>query len=188
MENAVMDERKRLEPLLRHNETLLWTGRPDPRVLFSFADVFLIPFSLMWGGFAIFWEYQAITGGAPIWFALFGIPFVLIGLHMIIGRFIYKNRQKRTTVYGLTDTRAIVSTSDRSHKDSPIHGVSVSTNRSRNNTHATITFGATRHTMLQNTGMGFLTTQFSGAGNDQGIGFFDVPDPDKLTKALNAVR
>lgn len=178
-----MDERKRREPLLRSGEFLHWTGRPDPKVLFSSADVFLIPFSLLWGGFAIYWEYQAITGSETPMFALFGIPFVLVGLYMIFGRFIYKARRKRTTVYGLTDSRAIVSTSDRSSSDTPIHGVSVSTNRSRNNTHATVTFGSTRYTMYQNTGMGFL-----GAGHDQGIGFFDVPHPDKLTKALDVVR
>ncbi|WP_394253530.1 hypothetical protein [Arthrobacter pityocampae] len=178
-----MDERQRLEPLLRSGETLHWTGRPDPKVLFSPADLFLVPFSLLWGGFALFWEYQVITGGAQPVFILFGIPFVLMGLYMIIGRFIYKSRRKRSTVYGLTESRAIVSSGDRSYKDTPIHGVAVSTKHARNNTHATVTFGSTRYTMYQNTGMGIL-----GAGHDQGIGFFDVPDPDTLTRTLNALR
>lgn len=178
-----MDERKRLEPLLRPDETLYWTGRPDPKIHFSPADLFLVPFSLLWGGFARFWEYQVITSSAQPVFILFGIPFVLTGLYMIIGRFIFKSRRKRSTVYGLTESRAIVSTGDRSYQDAPIHGVSVSTKHSRNNTHATVTFGSNRYTMYQNTGMGIL-----GAGQDQGIGFFDVPNPDKLTRTLNARR
>lgn len=186
--NPTADERKRLESLLRSGETLHWTSRPDPKVLFSKADVFLVPFSLLWGGFAIFWEYQVLTGDAPALFALFGIPFVLIGLYMIVGRFIYKSRRKRTTVYGLTDSRAIVSTSERSSTDAPIHGVSISINHSRDNTHATVIFGNTRSTMYQNTGMGYLGAGFGGLGANQGVGFFDVPNPDTLTKALDAVR
>jgi len=65
------------EDLLK-DEKILWTGQPETTVLFSGADVFLVPFSLLWGGFAIFWELSVLfmkgkSGeGAPIFFALFG--------------------------------------------------------------------------------------------------------------------
>lgn len=61
--------------------------------------------------------------------------------------------------------------------------MSVSVNRSLRNTHATVTFGSTIYTMYQNSGLGFL-----GFGHEQGVGFLNVPDPDQLTKALDAVR
>lgn len=42
------------------NESLLWTGQPERRVIFHKEDILAIPFSLMWGGFAIFWEMAAL--------------------------------------------------------------------------------------------------------------------------------
>jgi hypothetical protein len=51
------------------------------------ADALFIPFSLMWAGFAFFWETMAIRGGAPFFFWLWGIPFILIGVWITVGRF-----------------------------------------------------------------------------------------------------
>ncbi len=91
-----MDEvRRQLAPYLLADEHLLWYGRPDPAKHFTGSDVFLVPFSLMWGGFAIFWMGAALVGGAPVPFALFGLPFVVVGLYFIFGRFLVKARRKR---------------------------------------------------------------------------------------------
>jgi hypothetical protein len=58
-------------------EKILWVGRPDPAKIFSKSDRFAIPFSLMWGGFALFWETTVILSGGGF-FILWGIPFVAI--------------------------------------------------------------------------------------------------------------
>ncbi len=42
----------------------------------------------------------ALIQEAPLPFALFGLPFVALGLYLIFGRFVVKARRKRQTVYG----------------------------------------------------------------------------------------
>jgi hypothetical protein len=93
-------------------ESLLWTGQPCQTVIFHPSDWYAIPFSFMWGGFAIFWEYMVTGGfglhGAPSFFAVWGIPFILIGQYMIWGRFLYTAWRKSVTFYGLTNQRVLV--------------------------------------------------------------------------------
>jgi hypothetical protein len=177
------EAQSRIRPLLRQSEQLRWVGKPDPRVLFTPADAFLVPFSLMWGGFAVFWEIQVITGDSPGFFALWGIPFVLIGLYFIAGRFIYKRFRKRSTVYGLTDSRAIVSSSHRAYDEIPLNGTPLSIRRSRSGRHVSVAFGPSRRNSYQNTGLDFFSM-----GQDQGVAFFDVDEPDALIRELDSAR
>lgn len=99
-----------LRPNLNTGEQLIWTGRPKSGMLLRKADFFLIPFSLLWAGFAIFWETTAITSDSPIFFKIWGIPFVLIGLYITIGRFFYDAKKRASTIYGITKERIIIKT------------------------------------------------------------------------------
>ncbi len=47
-------------------ERVAWSGRPVQGILFTARDIFLIPFSLIWCGFAVFWEASvlAMSGAA----------------------------------------------------------------------------------------------------------------------------
>jgi Bacterial PH domain len=105
-----------LQSEMGSGESLLWSGQPQQKVIFHQQDWFAIPFSLMWGGFAIFWEC-GVTGfwgnsepshAAPGFFALWGIPFVVIGQYLIWGRFLYTGWKKARTYYGVTNKRVLV--------------------------------------------------------------------------------
>ncbi len=91
----------KLQSELLSGENILWAGKPNPNVIFHSDDWYLIPFSLLWGGFAIFWEAEVLgywghPRGTPSTFmALWGIPFVVIGQYMIWGRFLYDAWLKR---------------------------------------------------------------------------------------------
>ena len=106
---------EKLRPDLLPGERIVWTGRPMPGRLFTASDVFLVPFSLLWGGFALYWEASVLgLGGgrhASGFFVLWGVPFVLIGIYSIAGRFFYKACRNRRTVYAITDRRLLVLTS-----------------------------------------------------------------------------
>jgi hypothetical protein len=102
-----------VEGELTSGERLLWKGRPRTGIRLRPADAYLIPFSLVWGGFAIFWEFTALdkvpkNNPAGWAFPLFGIPFVLLGLHFIFGRFFVDAKIRANTEYALTDRRAII--------------------------------------------------------------------------------
>src|SRR4029077_18044987 len=52
-----------IQPELLSGESILWAGQPNSSVVFHKEDLFLLPFSLLWGGFAIFWE----AGVSGLW-------------------------------------------------------------------------------------------------------------------------
>ena len=129
-------------------ERVLWAGRPRQGVVFRSSDAFMIPFSLLWGGFAIFWETMAIMSGAPFFFVLWGIPFVLVGLYMIFGRLVVDAMQRERTFYGVTDQRIIIVSGLTNRKVKSLNlrtlsDVSLSEKEDRS---GSITFG-TRHPM-----------------------------------------
>ncbi len=93
---------------LEPGEKLLWSGRPRQGLVLRASDALLIPFSLMWSGFAIFWEMSVLLSSAPAILTFWGIPFVLIGLHLVFGRFAVDAMQRGKCWYGITDERIIV--------------------------------------------------------------------------------
>ncbi|HWB53612.1 MAG TPA: hypothetical protein VG722_05445 [Tepidisphaeraceae bacterium] len=128
---------------LRPGEKILWTGQPPAGLRLCAADVSLIPFSLLWGGFAIIWEVLVIRSHAPPLFRLCGIPFVIIGIYMIIGRFFVDAYRRNRTYYGVTSDRIIIVTGGWSQKINSLN-IRTLSNLSiteRRNGAATITFG-----------------------------------------------
>lgn len=93
---------------LNRDESLLWSAQPKSGIVFRSSDAIMIPFSILWCGFAIFWLMSVISTGAPIFFIIWGIPFVIMGLIFVFGRFLIDAKQRANTFYGLTENRILI--------------------------------------------------------------------------------
>lgn len=83
-------------------------ARPGRGILFTSRDILLVPFSLLWCGFAILWEFGATSMGAPGFFALWGAMFICIGLYFVAGRFLVDAWIRRGTSYAVSDRRILI--------------------------------------------------------------------------------
>jgi len=97
-----------VEGQLASGEKLLWSGQPRAGIRLRGSDVFVIPFSILWCGFAIFWESMVVRKGAPFFMMLWGIPFVLVGVYIVFGRFIVDALTRRKIFYGITNERIVI--------------------------------------------------------------------------------
>ena len=91
-------------------ETRLWTGAPRQGIILSPGDAITIPVGVLWTAGAVFWEASVLRTQGPGISALFVLPFVLIGLHGTVGRFIADAWRRRNTSYALTSDRVIIGT------------------------------------------------------------------------------
>ena len=118
---GLTNDTDRFRPYLLTGERILWTGRPKQGILLSARDGLLIPISLMWGGFALFWNYSVWTMGngddGPDWFfKLWGLPFLAAGLYIIFGRFVHDRAIRKSLLYAVTDQRVLTLRCARSPK------------------------------------------------------------------------
>ncbi len=97
------------QDLLLDGERIAWSGRPAGGILLTGRDLLLIPFSLLWGGFAIFWEWMVLRAPkAPVIMPLFGVPLVLAGIYFILGRFFADAWLRSLTRYAVTNQRVLM--------------------------------------------------------------------------------
>jgi hypothetical protein len=101
---------KEIEP----GEFITWVEQPIPR-FFTGASITSFLFGIPWTSFALFWTWGALGFELPDLqqglqpqhiFALFGIPFVLIGVGMLFSPILLW-QAARNTVYLVTDKRAV---------------------------------------------------------------------------------
>jgi hypothetical protein len=112
------DVNARVHSELQPGEHLVWAGQPNPRAYARGAWVISI-FGVVFAAFAAFWILMAggfallagsATAGAGAGFACFpllGVPFLLIGVAMLLAP-LWMRRAARRAVYAITDRRAIV--------------------------------------------------------------------------------
>ena len=99
----------RIDKLLNSDEKVLWSGKPV-RKAFILPGLVSIPVGIFFMGFAIFWMWAAASAGAPDEFSLFGSLFVLIGIGITFGPFLFQLLRYRNTEYMITDKRIITQT------------------------------------------------------------------------------
>lgn len=103
----------RFHSYLLSGERILWSGQPKQGLALSGKDSLLIPFSLLWGGFAIFWNiavwsFPDADQGPDWFFRLWGLPFLIVGLYIMIGRFWHDARLRKNLAYAVTNQRVLV--------------------------------------------------------------------------------
>lgn len=86
-------------------DTILWKGRPERGITFRPNNIAMIPFGIFFAAFAVFWMSMAASAFPP--FAIFGLPFVLIGLYLAGGKLIVDECMKGRTAYVITN-KAII--------------------------------------------------------------------------------
>lgn len=172
-------------------ETLLWAGRPKGGFVLRGSDVFMIPFSIFWCGFAIFWM---IGASGALWegkgdpapvnyvFPLFGLPFVAIGLYMVFGRFLVDRAQRERTTYGVTNERVIIKSGlfSRTVKSINLRTMSDITLKERGDGSGMITFGASHPMHLMFEGMNW----WPGVNQYQSPGFEFIPDAKQVYQII----
>lgn len=102
------DQSQPIRSYLDPNEKLLWSGQPNRGIIFRLNDLFLVPFSLAWSGFVFRSLISAADSAQPIESKLVLLPFSIVGLYVLFGRFLFDIWQRRKIHYAVTDKRVII--------------------------------------------------------------------------------
>jgi uncharacterized membrane protein YgcG len=185
--NASSGDLAIVESHLAADELVEWVGKPDPTRHFTTADVYLIPFSLVFFAVAVFWVIGATTAGGV--FGLFGVPFLAIGLYNLFGRFIYKANRKRRTIYAVTTRRVLEII--RSRRGETVRATylrsipNISTSAATDG-HGSVEFVplSPPYSQLANSGMEFFAHGRLGSG----VSFYDIEDPRGVADLVERLR
>jgi hypothetical protein len=191
---AVDRARAHIEQRLRNGEYVSWWGQPDPQVLLTSEDKFLIPlgvvFALLGGPLTLlplFLHVDDQPAFSPVAFLFF----TFVGLYIAFIRLFVKRALKRRTVYALTSMAAITASGPRDIDVADRANWELTVAPSNNGEHLTVSFGALvtpmyrwsrRRPFMPNTGFDFL--DFS---DRFPVAFYDVADVDGLKAALARV-
>ena len=183
------DFKKIIQNELLPNERIIWQGVPCLAKIFTKADFFLIPFSVLWGGFAIYHTIEdTLIYGSP---GLFGIPFAVLGAYLILGRFIAKNARKRSTIYAVTNMRILVIRANSKGLKKSIASAKIKTISNESvfcgkNGIGTIIFGTApfMHSIHMNTGLDV----FSGLLQNAPVAFFDIENCEDVFGTYKNVK
>lgn len=185
----MIDPQQTARQHLRADEHLYWAGVSDPGKLFSGRDAFLVPFSLFWAGFVGFGLVESLRQGTLGVAVVIPLVLSVVGLHLVFGRFLVKAHRKRTTVYAVTDRRALVIT-PRGTRDVPVGRTDRTTTWDRGRRHCSVEWNnGDPHGVTALFGGAAVTRIYANTGLDglfgpQVFAFWDVRDGDELVREL----
>ncbi|MCE1253815.1 MAG: PH domain-containing protein [Anaerolineae bacterium] len=109
--------------ILQSDEVLIWSGIPQQGFILRRSEVLFIPLALLLTTLAAAWEFYSVSTLAgvlqyndlPLWIPLVlifmactALPFVLLGLFLLFGRYFYDRSRRANTAYALTNRRVII--------------------------------------------------------------------------------
>jgi hypothetical protein len=184
---ASLELRQLVELALLRHERIRWIGRPYQGFRLRQGDLVGVPVSIMWLGFALFWEMSVITSGAPAFAWVFGGGFVAVGAYMLGGRFLHARYINRRTVYAVTNQRVLSIVRGRNgnallaFRTDQIHGVYT---RSSSRGRGVVSFGAPLSFADGTSGNGFGIRRGTSGRPSCDLAFYDVSDPDAVARLV----
>ena len=111
-----LTDRPSIKDYILADERLLWTGKPVKEIKLLPSEKITMIFGAFWTAFSAFWIAMAYAGtseieGGPLManiFPLFGIPFLLTGLYLMIISPIRAKRKRKNIEYALTNKRVLI--------------------------------------------------------------------------------
>jgi hypothetical protein len=184
------------EGLLEDGETILWQGQPDPNIDWrgiasplSLFGLFFTLFSLGWMIFA-----GVLLGGTdtPILgliFALFGLPFLGVGLYLVAGRLIVDAKRRQRTWYTLTTQQAFVAEELFGHRGLKSHPIpEMTTVELVDGVPGDVIFGSVTHNRPPRYAGSRKPRKRLAGSTTERVGFFRIAEARKVWRLLRDRR
>ena len=191
-----------LRPELAAGESLVWVDRPHPKLSMLRQGAAPLGVAVLWVGFLAFWESTAYTawrrGEGSLFFVLFGLGFMLIGLNGMFGAQLRALSRLRRAVYGITDRRVLflyAGPRGRQIRSLDLDQLGNINKTVRNDGTGTITFGPKGSSLAEFFSTGNMRVAWRGTRNETRdlavvpvTGFFDIADVDRVARILEEQR
>ncbi len=103
------DIQQKINTQLRPGERVLWVGRPARAFIVRWSDIPLSIFGIFFMTPVLISIVAGLKEDKDVDFlSVFFLPFLLIGLYLAFGRYIFDALGRKRTYYGLTESRIII--------------------------------------------------------------------------------
>jgi hypothetical protein len=95
-----------MQNYLGSNEKLIWVGQPKTGITLKLKDIYELLFSILFCTVLVFMMRSVLV--VSVWFLPFFIPFILVGLLFLFGRYFIDAHLRKKTYYALSNKRIII--------------------------------------------------------------------------------